>query len=177
MYVFESTPGYFAAMGIRLLRGRLFDARDDANRPQVAIINESLARRFFPDVDPIGKRMGPAGHPERGGAIVGVVADVRDGRISGFSGEAPNQVYVPLAQNPYDVLTFVVRPATGMRDGLGPALRAAIRDVDPDQPIGPAAAAVGLGRRFGRPPAPGDAPVRACSRPPRCCSPPWASTA
>jgi predicted permease len=137
MYVFECTPGYFAAMGIRLLRGRLFDASDDANRPKVAIINESLARQYFPGEDPIGKRIGPPGHPERGGPIVGVVADVRDGRVSGFAGRTTNQVYVPLAQNPYDVLTFVVRESGGKHAALPPAVRAAIRDLDPDQPIGP----------------------------------------
>jgi putative ABC transport system permease protein len=136
MYVFECTPGYFAAMGISLLRGRLFDAHDDANRPRVAIVNESLAKRYFPGEDPIGKRLSPPGHPESGGPIVGVVADVRDGRVSGYAGDVANQVYVPLAQNPYDVLTFVVRQAPGFH--AGPAeLRAAVAAVDPDQPIGP----------------------------------------
>lgn len=131
MYVFQCTPGYFAAMGIRLVRGRLFDASDDARRPRVGIINESMARRFFPGEDPIGKRIGPPGRPAGGGVIVGVVADVRDGRLARHSGEVPNQLYAPLAQNPYDVLTFVVR-----QSGPPSALAAAIREVDPEVAIG-----------------------------------------
>jgi putative ABC transport system permease protein len=133
-YVFECTPGYFEAMGIRLLRGRLFDARDTASGARVGIINQSMARRFFGDQDPVGQRIYPPGHPERGGEIVGVVADVRDGRVARLDGDAPLQLYAPLAQNPYDVLTFVVR-GRGDDPGLPAAIRAAVRSLDGEQPV------------------------------------------
>jgi putative ABC transport system permease protein len=133
-YVFEVTPGYFQAMGMRLLRGRYFDAHDIEGQPRVGIINEALARKFFGDEDPIGKRMGRPDRMEAAGEVVGVVSDVRDGRVAKLDGAAPMQIYVPLAQNPYDVLSFVVR-APGRPD-LPAAIRGALAEVDPDQPLG-----------------------------------------
>jgi putative ABC transport system permease protein len=136
-YVFEVTPGYFAAMGIPLRRGRLFDARDREGNARVGIINETVARRYFPGEDPIGRRVGsPDRPPETWSEIVGVVADVKDGRVYGLNGgdgAAVLQAYVPFAQNPYDALSFVVRGAGDA--GLPAAIRAAIADVDRDQPI------------------------------------------
>ena len=134
-YVFEVTPGYFPGMGLRLRRGRLFDRRDTASNLRVAIINESLAAKYFPGEDPIGRWLHPPGLPERGGQVVGVVADVRDGRVSRLTGPAANQVYVPLSQNPYDVLSFVVRADASPPD-LPAAIRAALAQVDADLPVG-----------------------------------------
>jgi putative ABC transport system permease protein len=135
-HVFEVTPGYFRAMGIPLVRGRLFDARDSADAPRVAIINESLARRFFPGEDPIGKRVRDPTRPSTAFAdIVGVVADVKDGLVYKLDGGgAAMQSYVPFAQNTYDVLTFVLR-TRGPSAGLAGAVRAAIRELDPDHPV------------------------------------------
>jgi putative ABC transport system permease protein len=71
------SPGYFSAMGIRLVKGRLFTAQDTQDSPKVAIINETLARRFFPNQDPIGQRLlGTSPSPEPV-SIVGVVQDVK----------------------------------------------------------------------------------------------------
>jgi putative ABC transport system permease protein len=133
-HVFQVTPGYLRAMGIPLLRGRTIDERDAANAPRVCVVNEAMARRHFPDEDPIGKRLHPPGRPGEGGEIVGVVADVKDGRISPLGAGVAMQLYISLAQNPYEVLTFVVRARAGAGD-LSAAIRAAMAEVDPDLPL------------------------------------------
>ena len=77
-----ATPGYFSAMGIRLKRGRLFDARDDGRSPPVVIIGETTARLLWPGEEPIGKRLAmptftPGERQQTWRTVVGVVADVR----------------------------------------------------------------------------------------------------
>jgi putative ABC transport system permease protein len=131
---FSVTPGYFAAMGIQLRRGRLLDARDGARSPRVALINETLARRIFPDEDPIGKRIDAArapGAPDRWHEIVGVVGDVRYARLDG---QPAMQGYAPFVQAPADwgALTLVVRAPGAVSEE---AIRAAIRAVDGGQAI------------------------------------------
>jgi putative ABC transport system permease protein len=123
------SPDYFRAMGIPLRRGRPFDARDGANAPRVAIISESLARRFFPGEDPLGKRidLGRANPRE----IVGVVGDIKPSRLAG---DLALQTYEPFAQNPVRDFTYVVRGAGGLAPGLPAALRATITRADPRQP-------------------------------------------
>jgi len=135
-YAFEVTPGYLSAMGIPLLRGRGFEARDRAGAPPVAIINQTIARRYFPDEDPIGQRIGRPGSPVgEWGQIVGVVGDVKDGVVAPLDGDGGvPQIYVPFAQNPYDALTFVVRGA-GSVSQLAASVRAALHEVDPEQPM------------------------------------------
>ena len=158
------TPGYFDAMSLALVRGRLLGAQDDARSPRVAVINETMARRFWPNDDPIGKRLAlsieslrfdrPNAPPRldfEAGAreIVGVVADVRS---SGMA-EAPLPAsYVPFAQRPVGNLSIAVRMRCAravQRDGamtgcdpmrLVPPIRAAVRALDPDQPISAAVA-------------------------------------
>ena len=93
------TPGYFDTMGIRLLRGRTFDDRDLANAPTVIVVNETFARRFFGDNDPIGARV-KQGWPEDKAPwrqIVGVVNDVR---VAGLQGDPTLQVYMPVQVQP-----------------------------------------------------------------------------
>jgi putative ABC transport system permease protein len=132
-YVFMVTPGYFPAMGMRRLRGRLLDGRDGADGARVCVINEALARAYFGGDDPIGKRMGRADRPLEG-EIVGVVADVRDGAIAPLAGQVPMQIYVPFAQNSYDALSFVVRTRTAPPLA---ATAAAVRALDLGPPITP----------------------------------------
>ena len=71
-------PRYFETLGTRVVRGRTIDERDSANAPRVAVVNEAFVRRFFPDADPIGRRVGIGG-PEHAGdfEIVGVTEDVK----------------------------------------------------------------------------------------------------
>jgi putative ABC transport system permease protein len=119
------TPGFFAAMGIPLLRGRMFTEQDNtATSPRVTLINATLARQFFPHENPIGRRIN---HAE----IVGVVTDAAT--------EAPDQpgipqTYIPYAHAPHSTPAFVVRTARESA-ALPAAIRAAVYAVDPDQPL------------------------------------------
>jgi len=130
------TPDYFRAMGIRLIRGRVFTAQDDARAPHVAVINETLARQFFPNEDPIGKRINipndAPGSPTKWREIVGIVADIKQ---YGVDKETTSQSYEPFAQSPFDTLNVVVR-TTGSPAAMLSALRPAVYAVDKDQPIG-----------------------------------------
>jgi len=126
------TPDYFRAMGIRLVRGRVFTAQDDAKAPRVAIINETLARQHFPNEDPIGKRINITNGPDTWREIVGIVGDIKQ---YGVDKATTNQSYEPFAQVPFSSLNVVIRT-----DGPPAALLAAVRPtvyaVDKDQPIG-----------------------------------------
>jgi putative ABC transport system permease protein len=111
----------------------VFDARDGAEAVPVAIVSETLARRYFPGEDPLGRRLafeGTLGQP-RWREIVGVVADVRDRRLDR---EPEPQVYVPMAQRPAAGLSVVARAAGDPWEML-PVLRAAVRAADADLPL------------------------------------------
>jgi putative ABC transport system permease protein len=133
------SEGYFATTGVALRAGRDFDARDDARHPGVAIVNESFARREFPGESAVGKRLvshdatfwwGP-GLPEEF-EIVGVAADVR---FLGRTKPAEPAYYLPARQFPIPDMKLLVR-ATEDPLALAPLVRASIRALDPDQPIG-----------------------------------------
>jgi putative ABC transport system permease protein len=126
---YSVTPDYFRAMGIGVRRGRVFEGADWSTTSHTTVINEALARRYFPGQDPLGKRLAAAHRPDDLYRIVGVVADVRD---DGLAGAVGAQVYGVLAQQPAHALAFVVR---GSGVGLPAAIRAAIQAVDRDQPI------------------------------------------
>jgi putative ABC transport system permease protein len=122
------TPDYFRAMGIRLVRGRLFTAQDNAKAPRVLIINETLARQYFPNEDPIGKRINVTNGPDTWRQIVGIVGDIKQ---YGVDKETTSQTYEPFAQKPFSSLNVVLRTT-----GAPGALRPAVYSVDKDQPIG-----------------------------------------
>lgn len=126
------TPGYFRAMGIRLLRGRLFTEQDNAQAADVAIINETLARQYFPNEEPLGKRIKFGFRSAKWSEIVGIVGDVKQ---YGVDKTTPNQTYNPFAQHPGLTLNVVLR-TSGSPPTLTGALRAAVYDVDKDQPVG-----------------------------------------
>jgi len=121
-------PKYFEAMKVRLLRGRFFEAKDPTG-PPLAIINENMARRCWPDQDPIGKRFGD----EQGNwvTVVGVIADMRQTSLA----DAPDmESYMPHAQWPAADMALVIRTAMDpMR--LAPVIRAAVRELDKDLPV------------------------------------------
>lgn len=125
----QSTPGYFRTLGIPLLRGRDFEDRDSAGAPPVAIINERLARRYFPGKDPVGERITVAS----GGVytIVGVVGSVRH---EGPWREVAPEISLPLAQSPGREVFFVVR-STGDPTGLVSVVRQSVREVDAGLPL------------------------------------------
>jgi predicted permease len=126
-----SSPGYFRAMEIDL-RGRPFRASDDENAPQIVIINESMARRFWPQQEAIGKRLtvvsqdGPVSRE-----IVGIVADVRH---RGLASQPRWEVYVPLAQDPWPFVAVAIRTTQGELP-LGPMVRDQLALLDPVLPL------------------------------------------
>ena len=129
-------PGYFRTLGIPLLRGRDFAASDNLKSTPVVIINETLARRFFPHEDSLGKHIEPGigngypnGPPMR--EIVGVVGDIKQNSLEANS--SPN-VYVPLRQSPLDFMTFVVRTDTPP-ERIVSSVRNQIREMDKDLPM------------------------------------------
>ncbi len=125
------SPNYFGAMGIPLLKGRFFTEADLAESPRVAIINETMARRYFPDEDPIGKRMNITNGPPALREIVGVVGDVKQ---YGLDTQSPAQMYEPYLQRPWSGMTLVVRAASEPT-GLTSAVRREVLAVDKEQPI------------------------------------------
>jgi putative ABC transport system permease protein len=125
------TPGYIQAMGIPLIKGRLFTDYDNADSPKVLLINETLARRYFPGQDPIGKRMTVA-YGGINGEIVGVVGDVRDHALNR---EALPEYYVPYTYVPIGSLSITARTKTGDPINLAASLRALVREIDRDLPV------------------------------------------
>jgi putative ABC transport system permease protein len=125
------TPGYFGAIGIPLKEGRGFNDADVAGRPDVAIIGESLARAYWPHQSPIGQYISYEWDKDTPVQIVGVAGDVHD---AGADKTPYLEIYRPLAQFPYAGMTLVVR-TSGDVIALEPAVRRAVRSVDPDQPI------------------------------------------
>jgi putative ABC transport system permease protein len=124
-----ASPDYFHAMGIPLLRGRVFDEGDREGRRLVAVVSASLAERFWPRRDPIGQPFS-INDPEI--TVVGVVGDVHSASL-----EAPPRptVYVPYRQDAFPFMTFVLRTAATPA-ALGGAIREAVWGVDRNQPIG-----------------------------------------
>jgi len=124
----EVSPAYFSALRARLARGRYFDDADDQSRPEVVIINQAFARKYFPNEDPIGKRIGQASDNPTPVEIVGLVEDVREGPLNE---DIPPVIYRPYNQNPDAYFTLIVR--TEQDEGsLLPALRRVVHDIDPE---------------------------------------------
>lgn len=121
---------YFDAMGTRLLNGRTFTERDDRDAPSVFVINQTLARRFWPNEDPVGKRI-RYNIKDPFGEIVGVVEDVKyDGLHSGESAH----LYEPYQQNAWPFLTITVRSQLD-QPTLIAAVQREVRSLDPNLPI------------------------------------------
>jgi putative ABC transport system permease protein len=134
------SPDYFKVLNMPIVRGRAFGPEDAAGEQTSVIIDESLAARFFPGQDPIGKQLDNNQTLKENPApltIVGLVARTRN--------EAPGednveklqfaQMYLPFRQFPNENVTLVVRVASGDPLALAPAVKREIESVDPDQPI------------------------------------------
>ncbi len=137
------TPGYFAAMGIPLARGRVFDARDRTDAPLVAIVSDSMARRYWPGADALGRRItfnagvSDEGRRDVGGPgsreIVGIVGDVK--HLGLAEEEGIPTFYTPHAQQPsYHAMTLVVRTA-GDPGALVASVRSALSQMDAEVPL------------------------------------------
>lgn len=128
---YAATPGYFHALGIRLLRGRLFDAHDTADAQPVVIVNETMAARYFGGVDPLGKRIRLTNNETRAPVIVGIVGDTKHYEL----GDRPLcQMYEPFAQCPHAFFDLVLR-TRGAAAPQSTAIGARIHGVDPALPI------------------------------------------
>ena len=127
-------PDYFEAVGVELRRGRDFTTQDRDGMLPVAIVNESFARRFLADRDPVGEQIrvaGGAGAPESWRTIVGIAPDLY---VSGPGNREPDAVYIPMAQAPQRLMSVVVR-TRGDPLALTAAVRQAVTTLDADLPI------------------------------------------
>ena len=122
---------YFRALGIPVLKGRALEARDSEHGPSVFVVNEALARRYFPDRDPVGQRISFEWDGMVSGEIVGVVGNVRE---MGPKDEPSPAIYRAYGQMPMPQMTLVMRSA-GDPLALASAATTAIREIDPDQPV------------------------------------------
>jgi putative ABC transport system permease protein len=125
------TPDYFKAMGIPLLRGRLFTEQDSRNAPRVAVINETMARTYFSDEDPIGKGINLSQGQEGFREIVGIVGDVKQ---YGLAQPSTLQTYEPYLQMPFSGVTLVVR-TEGNPTALSGPIRSEVFALDKEQPV------------------------------------------
>lgn len=134
----QVSPGFFETMGIEVRRGREFDVLDHRDAKGVAIVNETLAERYFPGEDPIGKVIsGLPPHVALGGffaesfEIVGVAQDVK---YFGLAEPSEPSLYLPVAQAPFRRMSYIVRTRTDP-EALIASVRREIRSVDPTVPI------------------------------------------
>ncbi len=131
-------PNYFHTLGIALLAGRDFTEHDEMKTPPVVIINRTLAERFFPNQNPIGKRVRPgiangyygSGEPPMR-EIVGVIRDVKQG---GLESEVAPEMYAPLAQSPFGTMLVVLRTANDPLSDVA-AARGQVASLDKNSPI------------------------------------------
>ena len=127
------SPDYFRVMRIPLLRGRFFSEQDSPSKPNVAIISETLARRYFENQDPIGRQM-RFGFPPNSDVpreIIGVVGDLRDEALSRKPGP---MMYVPFAQAPLYGGEVVVRSSSSV-SSVAAGIRQTVRAIDKDLPV------------------------------------------
>jgi putative ABC transport system permease protein len=126
---------YFDTMQIPLLSGRVFTEQDQAGSPPVVVINQTLARRYWPDDDPIGKpiRIVDSNSTDSSfsATVAGVVGDVKHGSLDEKS---TPQIYLSFAQNPFIFATLVVRTQSEPMS-MAAAVRSAVWSVDKDQPV------------------------------------------
>ncbi len=128
--------GYFETLSIPLIRGRLFEATDGPESQPVVVVNETLAKKFWPDEDPVGKRL-KQGWPEDEGEwspwreVVGVVSDVKQ---LGLGEETMMQTYIPLAQRSMWDVQLALRTETDPMTLL-PPVKEAIRELDASLPL------------------------------------------
>jgi putative ABC transport system permease protein len=128
------SPGYFDALGARLLRGRRFDHADRADAPKVAIVSESLARRFVAGADPLGKRIRTGGAERPNNPWMEIVGVVGDLRYDGLALPPAPALFQPIGQSSWSEMYLVVRSST-QPAALVPALRRVVAALDPGLPL------------------------------------------
>ncbi len=132
---FAIGPGYFKTLGVSMLQGRDFNERDVAKAPGVIIVNQAFARKFFPNEDPIGKRIKPGISTLETDPvmreIVGVVSDIRNRNLSS---ELRPGYFLPAAQIPFNQMTIVVR-TTNDPHSLITAVQNEVHAMDRELPV------------------------------------------
>src|SRR5262249_13508749 len=123
--------GYFATMGIPVLRGRGFLVSDESDSPRVAVVNDAFAKHYWPDADPIGKRI-RLGNAQ--GAPIEIVGVVRTIKYQSGSGPHTDFLYVPLTQHPVSSMVLLARTSGNPLDLVQP-VREIVRRIDPNLPM------------------------------------------
>ena len=138
--LYITSTDYLQTLGITLLRGRAFSAHDTPGTTPVVLIDEVFARQYFPNEDPLGKRLRQAGGNSPSREIVGIVRHVEHSNLAGLSA-ASGQVYTPFSQIPVDIVQRYVRRVNLLvRTNVEPlslaqSVRAQISALDKDQPV------------------------------------------
>ena len=131
-------PDYFETVGVKLVTGRKFTPLDDQDHPGVALVNESLAKHFFPNENPLGRRIrpGPPGRIWRQQKLTSfeIVGIVRDVKLAGLDAPSEPAYYLPASQAPLHDMTLLVRTSADPLAIVG-AVRQAVWSVDPNQPL------------------------------------------
>ncbi len=128
------SPGFASAMRIPVLRGRFFEARDDAQAPPVVVIDEQLAKRYFSGADPIGKRITFDASPDPESQWATVIGVIGHAAHEGLDAQPRVQIYLPYPQRPRPFMAFAIRTDGPPLLAL-PAVRAALAQVDPQMPL------------------------------------------
>jgi putative ABC transport system permease protein len=125
----EVSPGYLSALTVPLLRGRFFTKFDKSDTTLVVVVNQNMARRYFPNEDPVGRKLTVIFDQPEEREIVGVIGDVLH---SGLDTTARPEMFVPYSQSPTSQMTFVVKTTPDPASML-PAVKSAIREVNRNQ--------------------------------------------
>jgi predicted permease len=125
------SPGFFETMEMRLLLGRAFTDRDHADAPKVAIINQTAARKYFPNENPLGRRFGNSVETSQDFEIVGIL---RDAAYDNVRDAVPPTMYVPYTQGRVAGAIFEVRTAGDPLNAVG-TVRQAVKEIDPNIPV------------------------------------------
>ncbi len=125
------TPGYFATLGIPVTSGRAIDERDDERSPLIVVVSEGLAKRAWPSMSPLGRKI-LVGRFAGFAEVVGVAGDVKN---NGLAREPLPAMYTPYAQRPWPAMQFAIRSAGPDPMALASVVREAFREVDRDLPL------------------------------------------
>ncbi len=129
MIVEAISPSWFSTMHVPMQSGREFTGADNAQAPKVLIVNQALARRFWPNENPVGKHIAVGRRPAA--EVVGVAGDVKN---QGLALDAQPQIYMPFPQLAWGNMNLLLRTATDPHSMVS-AVRAQIAAIDPDQPV------------------------------------------
>lgn len=128
------SPGYFDTLGVRVLEGRPFTSADTADHPAVVVINQAMARRFWPNESPIGKRVGRQGQDHQWREVVGVVNDLAFPARLGDP-YSRLQTFVPLSQVPWSGGWAIAVRSSTPPEAFANDLRSAVAGLDRDMPV------------------------------------------